>query len=159
LSHTDLFLEQIDPIFFRSEPFQFELLSNHSWLAYLWYPWQRSQGATGFRYELDKAQSSFEQIIQFLNSHPNRRLMVLSDSGGPYKKMRGSLVKLAVQTERPLIALKMKVDRFRTIHHHKIPLFGATIQPVFSRPIHPGELRELSKEAALRIVQMIWEEL
>ena len=76
-----------------------------------------------------------------------------TDAGGPYYKVKGSVIKLSRESGRPLVPFRQFSDRHVVINSHQIPLPGARIITKIGAPITAEELRSLSDEDALKRVQ------
>jgi len=125
----------------------------HGFHSYISVPTFFSNKTKLFRFKLKSNVSRREQIADFLRSNPDRSYGMATDSGGPYRKVRKSMVWLAMQSDRPVVALSQSVSKCIKIKDHLFPMPGATIETKFSRPIYPDELRALGEEGARDLLQ------
>jgi hypothetical protein len=104
------------------------------------------------RYDRRTGERPLNVILRYLNIHPGTFFM-RTDAGGPYYKVKGSVIKLSRESGRPLVPFRQFSDRHFVINSHQIPLPGATIITKIGAPITAEELRNLSDDEALKRVQ------
>jgi hypothetical protein len=156
-SHTDIYPQQIDGIFSRDQQFKMALLGSRTLLSYIWYPWHFFRGFFIFRPQLS-GPKPFHQISDYLKKNPNLRVGIMTDSGGPYGRVRPTLVGLSLVTNRPLVALKSRASHSIKIKSHHIPLPFSRVWSEFSDPISAEQLRNLGEKEALALVQRRFED-
>lgn len=104
------------------------------------------------RYDRRRGERPLNVILRYLNNHPGTFFM-RTDAGGPYYKVKGSVIKLSRESGRPLVPFRQFSSRYFVINSHQIPLPGARITTRIGEPITAQELRSLSDEEALKRVQ------
>lgn len=110
------------------------------------------------RYDRRKGERPINVILRYLARHPGKFFM-RTDAGGPYYRVKGSVVKLSRASDRPLVPLRQFADRYIVINQHQIPLPGARIFTKIGKPIPAHELRALSDADALMRVQKAMDDL
>lgn len=115
-------------------------------------------GIRALRYALKGTERPKDSIIRQLNAWDGLCL-IRTDSGKPYRRVRASLVDMALATGRPLVPVAQRADRFRTLFEHTIPRYGACVTTHFGEPIHVDTLAALDREQARQLLQQRLESL
>lgn len=109
-------------------------------------------GIRALRFKKDIEESPKSQVIRMIKAWDGMVLM-RTDSGKPYGKVRASLLDLAAATGRPLVPVVQKADRFLTLFEHAIPLRSAQITTYFGGAIPAEALAGLDREQARELLQ------
>jgi hypothetical protein len=115
-------------------------------------------GLRCMRYDRRNKSRPMAQILSFLSRNPGR-FILRTDAGGPYGRVRKSLVEMALATHRPLVPMRQVASRSLIVFGHHIPLPGATIETRIGAPIEPHTLTALGIEGATRLLQARIDEL
>ena len=130
------------------------LVGYHGFLSYLFSAlWAFVHKMEVARYRPDADTMPLEQIVDALGRRPGGRMVMFTDSFGPYGVVRPTLISLAVKSGRPLVALEYRLSRSVTLMGHSLPLPFSTLEARFSRPVTAGELRGLPKAEAKALLQ------
>ena len=151
--HPEIYLFASCPSFWNSVLPRMMGLGNHTFISYLagvstlW--WKMKI----LRYQRRGSKSARQQIIEPCHKNPDLFFGIRTDSGGPYFKVRESLLDIALETKRPLVALRQKTDRALVLKEHSFALPGATVDLTTSDPIFYEEIKNLSRANALKLIQ------
>ncbi len=133
-------------------------VGSHDFDSY-WSSGSASMGAyEQWRFDRRKKDKPLAQIVQMLGEHPDTLLGIFTDgAGGKRNRVRESLVKLALESKRPVVP-------FRSFYSPVVRLFGDDIpcrpgvagRSVFGEPIAASELAQMSvEEARLKLEQAL----
>ncbi|MCB0404822.1 MAG: hypothetical protein KDD51_08545 [Bdellovibrionales bacterium] len=132
-SHTDVYGLCLHPAVRTGGRFNTVWLGYHGIAPYIFAVWDHFCGLEYWCYWRQGTTSKREQVIEFMKHHPSIRLGLATDSGGPYGKVRPSLIELSQKTGRPLVAVRMRMSRSITFLKHHLPLpFGKIVAQVSS---------------------------
>ncbi len=92
-----------------------------------------------FRFYPNSHVSAYKQTIKFLHKNSNKQMVIATDSGGPYGRVRESLVTMALQTNRPLCGAKLTFTHSITLFSHHFPLPFSTATLKFTPIMHLGD--------------------
>lgn len=157
-THLHLYLFLLNPLIRKNEPLESIWLGYHGFLAYIFVYWNRLVGTTNFLFDAKKERSPREQIREFLKGRPTTRFGLATDSGGPYGKIRPSLLKLALNSNRPLVAIKMRAKHGYRIFRHEFPWPFSVLTTQISEPINPDQLKQIPEREALTLLQAKFDE-
>ncbi len=107
-----------------------------------------ARGVRALRFDRRSPQKPFQQIIQHLIHNPGR-FFIRTDAGGPYGRVRGSLLGLSAATGRPLVPMRQFASRSVKIWGHHFALPGAVITTRIGSVISPSDLQALPDADAL----------
>ncbi len=94
-----------------------------------------------------------QQILEFL-AKAEGRIYIRTDAGGPYKKVKPSLIEMAFQSGRPLVAVRHRLSQEFIVNHHSLPWGRPKLVTVASAPLSAETLKKAaSREAALQLAQ------
>ena len=134
-------------------------LGYHGFLSYLPILVTHFHGTRIFRYRYPSAKKPFRQIVDFLMSHPETPFGILTDAGGPYGRVRESIVDLALASNRPVVALRTRYSRLIALGVHRLPLPLGSLEAKFSEIISVEKLKSMSRDAARDYLQKRIEEI
>ncbi|MGE4106757.1 MAG: hypothetical protein AB7F66_06045 [Bacteriovoracia bacterium] len=135
-------------------------LGAHSFLSYVWIWRTYWMGYGVLRYDRRRQTAKLiPWIVDYMNRHASLPFALRTDSGGPYGKVRGSIVDLARATNRPVVGARQLADRAWVVRSHALPLPFARLQTRVTVPIFPAELEGLSREDAMRKLQIAMDAL
>lgn len=124
---------------------RYHWLGFHGFLSYIGSMRAMFYRIKAFRYKTKSKIRPMDQVREFLNNYQSGQLMLRTDAGGPYGKVRPSLIKLAIESKRPLVCMRTSASRFITINHHKLGTPGSVIETKISCPIEYEKLEKLAK--------------
>lgn len=127
-------------------------LGYHGYLSYLGSGWSYALGLKCYRYDRKSSLSARDQVLSFVEKTPGR-FFLRTDAGGPYGRVRASLVDMALAANKPLVPLRQFATRHKTFKHHQIPLAGAQIHVCTGEPLWPEDLTKLPREEARAMLQ------
>jgi len=154
--HRDIELAIFAPAFWRMLGPDFAYLGFHGFASYVGVVWPWLHGYRAFRYARGGAgKKPMEQVLDYLRAHPNERFALRTDAGKPYGVVRASLVDFALETGRPLVAVRQIADKTTQIAGHHLPRPSATIESRISAPVYPDDLRALTRDAARERLQHV----
>lgn len=153
LYHVESFLVTLTPTVWDGFGEHLAYLGYHGFASYLGGLWPYLHGFHCFRYDKRRPERPLQQIVEFLRKNPRLRFALRTDAGGPYGKVRGSLVDMALATGRPLVGMRQLADRSTRVLRHVVPLPGARIRTRLTRIISAAELAACSREEARAILQ------
>ncbi len=107
------------------------------------------------RYDREKNIKPYQVTKNYLIKNPDFIFFIRTDSGGPYGRVRESLIKLSLETGRPLVCERQWSNKSFPFLKHHIPLPFTRIQTAFSEPISSDELKNLGIEKGREHVQKI----
>jgi hypothetical protein len=81
------------------------------------------------------------------------RFALGSDSGRPYGRVRVSLIKLAVRTNRPVYGFRVPPSKSIHILGHDLPLLAASFGLDFSEGVRADVIQEVGISEARPIIQ------
>jgi hypothetical protein len=151
--HVEAFLVTVTPRVWATFGDELAYLGFHGFASYVGTLWPYRHGFHCFRYDKRRPERPLEQIAAFLRARPDLRFALRTDAGGPYGKVRASLVDMALATGRPLVGMRQVADRATRLLQHVVPLPGATIRTRLTRAITVDELRALSRNDARELLQ------
>jgi len=154
-SHTQIYGMALSPFLKKRGAAEAFVLGYHGFLPYVWVILDHLIGLQYFLFDPASKLKPSEQVQGFLIHHPTKRFALATDSGGPYGRVRPSLLKLSLANERPLVAMGAMFSRSIKIHQHEIPLPGARLTFRLMDPITPQELRSQTTEASLQKLQSV----
>jgi hypothetical protein len=128
-------------------------LGYHGFFSYIPFLWFRRNHTRVFRYKFRGGQRPFDQIVTFLEKNPSIRFALGTDSGRPYGRVRESLIKLAIRTNRPVVGLRVRPSRRIRFLGHDLPLSGSSFHLRVTEAVSPESLRALTLSDAREIVQ------
>lgn len=149
-SHARIYLQQIDGHFSKDAHLTMVYLGSDSFLSYVWYPWHLSKGFLLFRPDTKMKDKPFHQIKEYLLAHRHVSLGIMTDSGGPYGKVKPTLLGLGAISDRPLVALKPSASASFKILGHYFPLPFSNVWAEFSKPFYPHEIKEMGEAISLK---------
>ncbi len=162
--HKDLYLSAFAPSFWEALGPDFAYLAFHGFASYVGMIWPNLRGYQAFRYQLKTAKRSSErarplaQTLSFLEKHLGR-FALRTDAGGPYGRVRASLVDMAIASDRPVVVVRQCADRTTHVRGHALPLPGAQVKSRVSRAVDPSSLRLLDREGGRELLQRLLDEL
>jgi hypothetical protein len=156
--HHDIYLSAFAPRFWEALGPDFAYLAFHGFASYAGMLWPISRGFRAFRYQRKGAARPMAQTLAFLEGHSGR-FALRTDAGGPYGKVRASLVELAIASGRPVVGVRQFADRAVRVRGHVVPRPGATITTHIGRAVEPAELDALGKEAGRERLQRAMDEI
>ena len=106
-----------------------------------------------FRYDRKKDKKPILRLIEFLREFPSSILVIGTDSGKPYFKVRKSLVEMAVSLDRPVVAVRLSASLSCVLGNHSFPLPFATVASITSRVITAAELRAIGIDLGVELIQ------
>ena len=112
-----------------------------------------------FRFYYGKKIKPRDQIINFLAKNTNRRFGIFTDAGGPFYKVRKSLVELAIKTKRPLVPFRSRYSPGVIFFNNKFPLPIIKGKSLFGEPIDCSKLSNLNIQNARDYLQEKIDEL
>ncbi len=151
--HPEVYLLVGAPSFWKAKLPRMLGLGNHSFVSYLAGLSAVIWNMKILRFERGTAKRPLDQIIETLEQFPDYSFGLRTDSGGPYFKIRDSLLELALRTKRPLVALRQNASKSLRIHHHSFALPGAMVNLSTSEVIRYEDLKDLSRKDALKLIQ------
>lgn len=128
-------------------------LGIHNWISYVTSVLCYLDALPAVRYDRATGKRPMDQVLEYLNTHPSVPFALRTDSGGPYRKVRTSIVRLALQTNRPVICLRQTASKAVVLHQHLFPLPFSTVNVSISEPISVETLQCLTLEEATALVQ------
>jgi hypothetical protein len=94
-----------------------------------------------------------EQIVQYLNSKPSHMFGIFTDAGGPYNKVRKSLISLAIESKRPLVPFRSFYSPCFKLGNSRVPFFSVQGKSIFGKVIPYRDLVSLKENEALNKIQ------
>jgi len=149
-THLDVFSACLSPNF--HDPSMI-VIGYDGFLPSLYIPWDHLVGISHLCYRRDSSTPPLDQLLNMFTQHAGHRFWIFTDSGGPYGRVRKSLVILSVESQRPVVAMKLTPSRYFRILEHRIPLPFSRITVKFSPPIPHETLAMLSRDAARERLQ------
>jgi len=143
-THLDVISAAVNPVL---QTPSLIVVGYHAFLAYVYIGWDRFAGIGHLCYDREGTPPPLDQIQAMFQNYPNHYFWIFTDSGGPYGRVRKSLVILSRESGRPVVACRLTPTRYFKLLGHRIPLPFARIKIAFSRPVTAGELSALSVEA------------
>lgn len=128
-------------------------LGYHGFYSYVPWRWFIGPDVLVCRYPLKSAQKPFSYILEFMKRHPDRTYVQYTDSGGPYGRVRESLVRLAQEMDRPVVACRVFTTSYVPILQHHFPLPFGRIQLSFASPVPASTLKSLPVAEGREIIQ------
>jgi hypothetical protein len=116
-------------------------------------------GVSAIRYAKNGGVRPKAAIIEALRGPAHGRVLIRTDSGRPYGRVRASLVDIAVATGRPVVPFVQVADRSVTIAEHTVPLPGAQIRSAFGAAIAAATLGAMDRDEARALLQRRIDEL
>jgi hypothetical protein len=154
LLHGDSYISFVTQRFWRRVYDQkMSWMGFHGVLSYLGSSWCYLMGVRCFRYDRRSPLRPLNQAIEFLRHEARGQFAIRTDAGGPYGKVRASLVDMSLATDRPLVAIRQRSSRALTIRQHHVPLPFSRVTTAISAPIYPDELRGRAREDARQRLQ------
>lgn len=108
-----------------------------------------------FRYDRSRSKSAFDQTVAHLKENREGLFFIRTDAGGPYGKVRPSMARLAVLTDRPLVAFRQRPSHYVRLGGHYFPLPFARVSTCFSHALPAQQFVDLGKEEAQRRLQAL----
>lgn len=144
-THLDVISATINPTLHRGPLI---VVGYHAFLAYLYIVWDRVAGIGHLCYHRVSDVPPLDQLQAMFRKYPEHRFWIFTDSGGPYGRVRKSLVILSRESGRPTVAARLKASRFFHLLGHRIPSPFSRVTITFAEPVTAAELSALSPEAA-----------
>lgn len=120
----------------------------HGFLSYLGFFVGCLRTSRYVRFHPRGTKPALDELVEILQKHPNTLFGIFTDAGGPYRRVRESLVKLSIATGRPLVPLHSSFSPKVKIHGHSVPFpFGKCVVN-FGVPTFPNELKQLDLQTA-----------
>lgn len=151
--HEDLAISMFAPRFWHDLGPEFSYLGFHGFASYVAAPWAWAHGFRAHRFDRRRAEPPMDQVRRYLQERPRGPFALRTDAGGPYGRVRPSLVTLALGTARPLVAARQLADRATKVRGHWVPLPGARITTHVSEPIEARVLAALTPAEARDLLQ------
>ncbi|MDB5039220.1 MAG: hypothetical protein JWQ35_2748 [Bacteriovoracaceae bacterium] len=111
------------------------------------------------RFKTKGDQKPIDQLVEMLDRNSQRQFGIFTDAGGPYGKVKGSLVALAKRSGRPLIPLRSFSANHCLLLGHQIPYPKSPVTAVFGKAITPEELSFENPEENRKLLQTRLEDL
>lgn len=150
--HHETFLNSLDLCAEVYKIKKIKWLGSHSFLSYLTSLPCMFYRLPCFRYNPKSKMRPIYQIINFLTNYDGM-FYLMTDSGGNYSKINPSLIKMALATNRPLVPVRNRVDRTFRLFGHYFALFPGKWEMIFGKPVYPEQLRDLSRECRIELLQ------
>jgi len=144
-THLDVISACLCPAFYDPSAI---VIGYDGFLPYMYTLWHRLVGISYLCYARASAVPPIDQILDLFAQYKDHRFWIFTDSGGPYGRVRKSLVILSVESRRPVVAMKLRPTRYFHLFGHRIPAPFSTIHLKFSSPIPSETLALLSPNAA-----------
>lgn len=127
----------------------------HNWISYVTSVLCYLDGLIAVRYDRRTGKKPMNQVLDFLRENPRVPFAIRTDSGGPYGKVRTSVVRLALEANRPIVCIRQSTDRYFTLLGHYMPLpFGRVVTRI-SSPMPAQSFAGLTVEEATARVQYV----
>lgn len=134
-------------------------LGVHNWISYCTSVLCYLDGLKAVRYDRRSGKKPLFQVVDFLNQNALVPFAIRTDSGGPYERVRTSVVKMAIQANRPIVCIRQSADRSWRFWDHFFPKPFASVITRVSAPISAQTLRPLSVEEATAQIQLVMDSL
>jgi len=134
-------------------------LGIHNWISYVTSVLCYLDALPAVRYDRRSGKKPFQQVMEFLRKNPTKAFSLRTDSGGPYNRVRTSVVTMALESHRPIVCVRQSADRTWRAWDHYIPKPFAHITTRIADPVLPETLRALSREDATAHVQAVMDQL
>jgi hypothetical protein len=115
--------------------------------------WPGHPGWSAFRYTRGTPDRPFEQLRRYLAARTEGLVAIGTDAGGPFFRVRSSLIRLAIETGRPVVGVRHRATRAPVLWHHAVPTPASRIWTTTTPVFAAGELAQLDVTAATQQVQ------
>ncbi|MDA9189354.1 hypothetical protein N9O57_00050 [bacterium] len=141
--HSDSYLDPLSSTLWRKFARKnYYWIGFHGFLSYIGTFRAMMMGVGAYRYRRNCEKRPMDQIRDFLSDNLDCQVMIRTDSGGPYNKVRPSLIDMAIRYDRPLVCMRVHSSKFFLINQHKIALPGAIIRAGISNTIEVDVLKD-----------------
>ena len=134
------------------------ILGFHGFLSYLTFTWSWRKSLPMCRFDRLSPQKPLNQVIDYLKELRGP-FYVRTDAGGPYGRVRASIVEMALATGRSVVCLRQQASRTTTVIGHAVPLPGALTETRVSPPVTAAELQTLGRDQARDHLQSLMDGL
>lgn len=152
-SHSQIYAMALSPYTKKHGVLSVYVLGYHGFLPYVWAIFDRIVGIRYFLFDPHSKIQPFSQIAEFFKKNPDKRLALATDSGGPYGKVKKSLLNLALETQRSLVGIGASFSKEIKIFSHRLPVPGARLRFRVLLPIPIEELKGMPEADALDRLQ------
>ena len=134
-------------------------LGIHNWISYCTSVLCYLDGLPAVRYDRRTGLKPLNQVLDFLRQNRPLPFAIRTDSGGPYNRVRSSVVRMALEANRPIVCVRQTSDHTVRIFDHFFPLPFSHVVTRVSDPIVPQALSHLTMEDATARVQFVMDYL
>jgi len=128
-------------------------LGYHGFYSYVPWRWFIGHKVMVCRYDPRSKEKPFSFILNFMKRYPDRTYVQYTDSFGPYGRVRESLVRLAQEMGRPVVASRVLTKFYLPILKHNFPLPFARLRLCFAPAISLPRLKSGTVAEGREIIQ------